>query len=104
MKKILFVLAAILLTAPMLTNSAQAQLRIDGNDYYYGDKELSNSELLQFYADQNCQAAYNQYVKGQKMSKAGWALLGIGGGLGIAGGAIGASNVIINNGSTKDMF
>ena len=104
MKKILFLLAALLLTAPMFTNSAQAQLRIDGNDYFYGDKELSNSELLQFYADQNCQAAYNQYVKGQKMSKAGWALLGIGGGLGIAGGAIGASNVIINNGSTKDMF
>ena len=104
MKKILFLLAALLLTAPMFTNSAQAQLRIDGNDYYYGDKELSNSELLQFYADQNCQAAYNQFVKGQKSAKAGWALLGIGGGLGIAGGAILASNVILQNGSTKDMF
>ena len=53
MKKILFVLAALFLMAPMMTQTAQAQLRIDGNDYYYGDKELSNSELLQFYADQN---------------------------------------------------
>ena len=104
MKKYLFVLVAILMAAPMLTDGAQAQLRIDGNDYYYGDKELSNSELLQFYADQNCQAAYDQYIKGQKTSTAGWCLLGIGGGLGVVGGAIGASNVLMNNTSSKDIF
>ena len=104
MKKILFVLAALFMMAPMKTQTAQAQLRIDGNDYYYGDKELSNSELLQFYADQNCQAAYNQFVKGQKIAKTGWAFLGIGGGLGIAGGAILASNVLTNNTtSVKDI-
>lgn len=105
MKKLLFVLVAILLAAPMMTNSAQAQLRIDGNTYFYGNKELSNSELLQFYADQNCQAAYNQYVKGQRVSKTGWAFLGIGGALGVAGGAIVASNIITNNYTkVKDMF
>ena len=105
MKKILFVLAALFMMAPMMTQTAQAQLRIDGNDYYYGDKELSNSELLQFYADQNCQAAYNQFKQGQQTSKAGWALLGIGGGLGIAGGAILASNALMSNTtSTKDMI
>lgn len=84
MKKILVILAAVVLAMPMVAQEAQANaamLHMDGNTYYYGDQKLSNSELLNFYAQQNCQEAYDQFRKARQVTTAGWAFLGIGGAL-----------------------
>lgn len=89
MKKILVILAAVVLAMPMVAQEAQANaamLHMDGNTYYYGQQKLSNSELLNFYAQQNCQAAYDQFVKARKLTTAGWVFLGIGGALDISAG------------------
>lgn len=34
--------------------------------------------MLDWYAQQNCQAAYDRFAQGRKLATAGWSLLGIG--------------------------
>lgn len=75
MRKVFFLLAAALMAVSVM---AQEPLRCFGNSYYYGSQKIEESQLLDFYAQQNCQAAYDQYAQGQRMVKAGWALLGVG--------------------------
>ena len=75
MRKLFVLLAAAVMAVSMM---AQEPLRCFGNSYYYGSQKIEESQLLDFYAQQNCQAAYDQYAQGQRMVKAGWALLGVG--------------------------
>ena len=81
MKKLLSFAIAILLSVNLMADN---ELRCMNNRYYYGSESISQSEMLDWYAQHNCQAAYDQFAKGQKMMKTGWALLGVGVALDIA--------------------
>ncbi|MBO4690110.1 MAG: hypothetical protein J5621_04480 [Paludibacteraceae bacterium] len=48
-----------------------------GNTYFYGRDAMTQRQMLDWYAQHNCQAAYLQFSKGQKMATAGWACLGV---------------------------
>lgn len=77
-----------------------------GNTYFVGGKDaIKGKQVLEFYAQQNCQAAYDQYKLGRQCYIAGWALVGggtalavvglgciIGGAVRTVGGAIGAAS------------
>ena len=90
----------ILLTAAILTVGAMAQSErvvcID-NTYYCGKKALNQDQILEWYAQHNCQAAYDQFVQGQKLAKAGWICLGIGAGLDLGATACTCAYLIQNN-------
>ena len=85
MKRLFFILATVMMT---VIASAQEQsaatvqgtkLACSGNTYYYGAQEVMDQrQMLDWYARHNCQAAYDQFAKGQKLAKAGWVCLGIG--------------------------
>lgn len=87
MKKVFFILTAVLVSALAMAQEQEqpevaaqgTQLVCDGNTYYYGANEVMNQkQMLDWYARHNCQAAYDQFAKGQKLAKAGWVCLGIG--------------------------
>ena len=48
---------------------------------------MSQRQMLDWYAQQNCQAAYNQFAKGRKLAIAGWSCLGVGAALDLTAGA-----------------
>lgn len=56
-----------------------------GNTYFYGDKKMNRYQMLDWYAHQNCQAAYEGFRSGFKVANAGWVCFGLGLGLGVAG-------------------
>jgi len=67
---------------------AKPELTRAGDTYYVGGKateSLKGKQVLNFYAEQNCQEAYNQYKRGRQCNIAGWSLLGGGAALTIAG-------------------
>ena len=97
MKKLFFLLAAGMMTASVWAQEvtinekqefAQEQpsatmksalLTRNGNTYYYGAHEvMKKHQMLDWYAQHNCQAAYHQFAQGLKLAKAGWACFGIG--------------------------
>ena len=85
MKRLFFMLTAVLMTVVATAQeqptvvAQPTQLVCSGNTYFYGGKEVMNkNQMLDWYARHNCQAAYNQFAKGQKLAKAGWVCLGIG--------------------------
>ena len=78
MKKVLFLFAAVLMTANMIAQEQNAMLERYGNTYYYGRDAMSQRQMLDWYAQQNCQAAYLQFAKGQRMAATGWTFLGLG--------------------------
>lgn len=49
-----------------------------GNKYYCDDQTLRESEMLDFYADHNCQEAYTQFKRGRQCTQAGWTFLAVG--------------------------
>jgi len=49
-----------------------------GNKYYCDGKTLSQSEMLDFYAEHNCQEAYDQFKRGRQCTQAGWVFLAVG--------------------------
>lgn len=78
MKKVLFLFAAIMMTANLFAQEQEALLECHGNTYFCGKEAMSRRQMLDWYAQRNCQAAYMQFAKGQRMANAGWAFLGIG--------------------------
>ena len=94
MKKV-FALSMVILVCTNM--AAQEVLHRFDNTYYCGQQPIKQSEMLEWYAQHNCQVAYDHFAKGQKMSKAGWALFGIG--LGLEGCSMGC---IFRNKTTLD--
>ena len=65
---------------------ARPELTRAGNTYYINGKEaIKGKKVLEFYAQQNCQAAYDQYKRGRQCYIAGWSLFGGGAALTVAG-------------------
>ena len=65
---------------------ARPELTRAGNTYYInGKEEIKGQKVLEFYAQQNCQAAYDQYKRGRQCYIAGWSLFGGGAALTVAG-------------------
>ena len=65
---------------------ARPELTRAGNTYYInGKEEIKGQKVLEFYAQQNCQAAYDQYKRGRQCYIAGWSLFGGGDALTVAG-------------------
>lgn len=84
--KLFSLLAVLMFATSMMAQTAQSTTALsrDGNTYYKGDTKLTKSQVLDFYAQQNCQAAYDEFAKGLKKAKTGWALLGVGAALDVA--------------------
>ena len=91
MKKLFALFAACLIVvsvgAQEIANTHAPQLICIGNTYYYGKNAMSQRQMLDWYAQQNCQAAYNQFAKGRKLAIAGWSCLGVGAALDLTAGA-----------------
>lgn len=66
---------------------AKPELTHVGNTYYVGGstERLHGKQVLDFYAKQNCQAAYDEYKKGMQCRVAGICLLAGGAGVTVAG-------------------
>ena len=80
MKRLFFIIAAtLMMTANLMAEDVMSNTRLVciDNTFYYGKQVINKDQILNWYAQQNCQAAYNQYKKGQKMATAGWICLGI---------------------------
>ena len=77
MKKVFFLFAAILMAANLIAQEQTPILERHGNTYFYGREAMTQRQMLDWYAQHNCQAAYLQFSKGQKMANAGWACLGV---------------------------
>ena len=90
MKRIFIFLAAVVMTvcalAQDMTPTDAPRLTCIGNTYYYGKNAMSQRQMLDWYAQQNCQAAYDQFAKGRKMTIAGWSCLGVGAALDLTAG------------------
>jgi hypothetical protein len=92
MKRLFILFAAAIMTVGVMAQettqtapigNAGAHLYCIDNTYYYAGQTIEKDQILNFYAQQNCQAAYDQFVNGQKLATAGWVLLGVGGALDI---------------------
>lgn len=65
---------------------ANPELTRAGNTYFINGKDaIKGKQVLEFYAQHNCEAAYKQYKTGRNCTIAGWSLLGGGAGLTIIG-------------------
>ena len=49
-----------------------------GNTYFAGDEKMQRTQMLNWYADKNCQQAYEQFKKGNQCYMAGWTLMAFG--------------------------
>lgn len=96
MKKFLFLMAAMLTVAGAMAqestsaNAPEPQnkrivLERSGNTYYYGGQKMKRTQMVDWYAQHNCQVAYEQFRSGNNVAIAGWVCLGLGLGLDIAG-------------------
>ena len=65
---------------------ARPELTRSGTTYFINGKDpIKGQKVLEFYAQQNCQAAYDQYKRGRQCNIAGWCLFGGGAALTVAG-------------------
>ena len=110
-KRLFFIFTAtLMMTANLMAEDVVSNTRLVciDNTFYYGKQVINKDQILNWYAQQNCQAAYNQYKKGQKMATAGWICLGIGGaldiGAGICYGVYAVNSKQSNNNSSKAPF
>ncbi len=89
MKRIFIILAAAMIAAGAMAQIVETtpQLVCISNTYYYGRTTMNSRQMLDWYAQQNCQAAYDQFAKGRKMAIAGWSCLGVGAALDLSLGA-----------------
>lgn len=60
------------------TNAKPILLERSGNTYFYGNQKMNKTQMLDWYAQHNCQVAYNQFRSGYKVATAGWICLGLG--------------------------
>ncbi len=88
MKKLFFILLAVMSTATMFAVEAATEstttvealdgyLWNDGKDFYVGRTLLTKQECENLLKN-TCPEAFRQYDKGQKLIKAGWSSFGIG--------------------------
>jgi hypothetical protein len=89
MKRLFIFLAAAMMAAGAMAQVVETtpQLVCISNTYYYGRTTMNSRQMLDWYAQQNCQAAYDQFAKGRKMAIAGWSCLGVGAALDLSLGA-----------------
>lgn len=89
MKRLLIILAAAVMAVGAMAQVVESAPRLVciGNTYYYGKNAMSQRQMLDWYAQQNCQAAYDQFAKGRKMAIAGWSCLGVGVAMDLTAGA-----------------
>lgn len=89
MKRIFIILAAAMMAVGAMGQVVESTPRLTciGNTYYYGRNVMNQRQMLDWYAQQNCQAAYDQFAKGRKMAIAGWCCLGVGVALDLSAGA-----------------
>ena len=79
--------------------------QVDKKLYSAGKETIQRKDLLNFYAQQNCQQAYDQFKKGRNCVISGWVLLGVGSGMAVAGlgciigGIVGTVTSVVNTGS-----
>jgi len=66
---------------------AVERMRKEGKTYYLDNKPMTRAEMLEF-MQQNCDQAYQQYLKGRKLENAGWALFGVGAGFAVGSAAM----------------
>lgn len=119
MKRLLFLLAGLLMIEGIQAQEAQSLVQAEEvakstaetpvarriilqrarKTYFYGNEIMQRKEMLNWYAQHNCRAAYEQFRSGYKLVNAGWWCLGAGlfctaTGIGctIAGSVITASN------------
>lgn len=108
MKRLFFILAAVMMAASVWAEEQQVIyvqstiLLRSGNTYYYGQQEvMKKNQMLDWYARHNCQAAYNEFAKGLKLAKAGWACFGIGLALDLGSVVTAVAYVANNKGKNK---
>lgn len=82
---------------------SKPELTRAGMTFYIDGKEaIKGRKVLEFYAQQNCEAAYKQYKRGRECYIAGWTLFGSGAAMTIAGIGCVASGVLKTaNSATK---
>ncbi len=93
MKKLLFILFAVISTATLLAQEQTANIPIftsdyvwrSGTDIYCGDQLMGSKEYKNFLKN-TCPRAYKQYKKGDNLMKAGWTFFGAGAALFTLGG------------------
>ena len=80
MKRLLIILAAAMMAAGAMAQVVESTPRLVciSNTYYYGKEVMTQRQMLDWYAQQNCQAAYDQFAKGRGLAIAGWSCLGVG--------------------------
>lgn len=82
MNKLLTLAIACLIAATSLAQTATVPanscLTRMGNKYYVGNQEMNKRQTLDFLAQKNCQAAYQEFRKGYGTATAGWVMLGVG--------------------------
>ena len=57
---------------------AKPELTRVGNTYFAGNEQMKRTQMLDWYAKQNCDQAYDQFKKGNQMFMAGWTLMAFG--------------------------
>ncbi len=85
MKKILFIIFALLTTATLFAEEQTTTIPFTTADYvwrsgthiYYGDQQMSRTEYKNFLKN-TCPRAYGQYKKADNLMKAGWSVFGVG--------------------------
>ena len=99
MKRLFIILASVTLTMSAVAQEVMQSPRLTciGNTYYYGKNAMNQRQMLDWYAQQNCQAAYDQFAKGRKLAIAGWSCLGVGAALDLTAGACYLTMVGINS-------
>ena len=59
----------------------------DGKTYFYKGKSMDQKQFVEF-IKADCDIAYQHYLKNRKMERTGWALFGVGLGVGAVGGTL----------------
>lgn len=78
---------------PVYEQPASLPLICEGNTYYYNGQAMDQGDMLEWYARQNCQAAYEQFYSARKMTIAGWVFLGIGAAMEVGAGVCAATYI-----------
>ena len=71
-------------TIPSLTRS--------GNTYIYGDLFMNKNDYENWLKEQNCQAAYKQFLSGRRLAGGGWFMMALGIGLDLGSIIVAATN------------
>lgn len=95
MKKLLFILFALITTTTIFAQEQTANISFTSSDYvwrsgkniYCGDQLLTSKEY-KYFLQNTCPRAYKQYKKADNLMKAGWSVFGMGAAAFTIGGVI----------------